>query len=69
MAGGAFPLVGKAIAYEVDPHSVRFAATSPPIDGGEEELATRLGPFPLPHESGGEVAAKRTEWGIFRPMR
>jgi 4-diphosphocytidyl-2-C-methyl-D-erythritol kinase len=38
--------------------------TSPPLDGGEEAPAARPDTFPLPHESGGEVAAKRTEWGI-----
>ncbi len=47
-----------------DPHSVALRA--PPLPrsmGGEEALAARPGSLPLPHESGGEVAAKRTEWG------
>jgi len=55
---------------KIDPHSVRGAclracrrqdpgaATSPPVDGGEEVLAVTPGTFPRPHESGERWPAK-----------
>jgi beta-mannosidase len=53
------PTRGMAITYEVRPplRSVSLT-TSPPIDGGEEAPAARLGSLPLPHESGGEMACE-----------
>ncbi|PSJ60178.1 hypothetical protein C7I85_13435 [Mesorhizobium soli] len=56
-----------AIAFEFIPLSVRFAATSPPFHGGEEpkfcDAATSASAGSSPPQSGGEVAAKRTERG------
>ncbi|MGN6469351.1 MAG: hypothetical protein ACTHLC_07185, partial [Rhizobiaceae bacterium] len=60
---------GSTIAGEVRP-PLRFASqiTSPPLDGGEEALATRLGALPLPHESGGEVAREAGRSGGSSPV-
>jgi hypothetical protein len=46
-----------------DPHSVRFASTSPPINWGEEVPAAKLLPFPLPHQGGERwIGEAETEW-------
>lgn len=46
----------------IDPHSVRFADTSPPIDGGEEAPAVKKRALPLPPE-GGEVVCEANRSG------
>jgi hypothetical protein len=51
-ASGMTALQAKALNSsqrdEIDPHSVRFAATSPPLDGGEEAPAAAASALPLP---------------------
>jgi hypothetical protein len=46
----------------VAPHSVRFADTSPPLDGGEEAPAAMKRFLPLPPE-GGEVVCEANRSG------
>ena len=43
-------------------------ATSPPLDGGEEAQAARLGALPLPHEVGERWHAKHDGVGVFPPL-
>src|SRR5882757_1984199 len=69
MPRGHLPHVGRAIAYGAPPLRLGFAEPPlPHIRGGRgnanrrDRCLERLG-FPLPHGHGGEVAAKRTEWG------
>src|SRR5690242_6071664 len=45
------------------PHSVRLAATSPPLPWGRGRVPSLTAGASSPPSSGGEVAAKRTEWG------
>jgi len=45
------------------PHSVRFAATSPPLSWGRGKGPSLVASSSSPPSIGGEVAAKRTEWG------
>src|SRR4051812_26388204 len=47
------------------PTPVRFANHLSPDRRGRGNAGRKLGALPLPHCVGGEVAAKRTEWGIF----
>jgi hypothetical protein len=46
------------------PHSVRFAATSPPLRGVEEKSTSIAAGIPLPRRSGERwLGEAETEWG------